>query len=401
MRSRVFITGSAGMTPLGATTEEILEGIGSERKGMGHLTNVDAREFPCSYAAEARQGDSVISTAHSVDRKAYFLESSLQNLFDTCGWLGRYEPGKRHISIGAGLDYLDFIGLCGEGPGRCEMAEHHASRSFDVVENLSETYGIKGGVHINVTACVASSQSVGLAFRMLREHPDRMLITGGFDSMLNHLHYMGFYKLGALSAWEGDVSGACRPFDSSRTGVVLGEGAAVFALESGENAREETIMAEITGYASTMDAYLPTDPDPSGSMLAAAAREAIKDAGISADEIDCVHVHGTGTYKNDLAEAAALKIVFGDRYTDIPVYSMKGQVGHLIGACGAMEIFGVLYSIRNQMVPVTVNCEKRDPDIPLNVITDGPVSCRINNVLKLNSAFGGQNTAIVFRKYAS
>jgi 3-oxoacyl-[acyl-carrier-protein] synthase II len=233
---------------------------------------------------------------------------------------------------------------------------------------------------------------------MIQSGSQKAIVTGGVDSMLNHLHFMGFYKLGALSSWQGEASQSCRPFDALRSGLVLGEGCALFLLENEKNAKKENILAEITGYSSTMDAFMVTDPVPDGKYLAQAALEAIAKSNIEPQDIDCVHAHGTGTIKNDTAECNALKLIFGASYTQVPVFSLKAQVGHLIGACGAIEVGGVLYSIKEQVVPPTLNFEYPDPDIPLKVLTR-PLKKEIKYVLKLNAAFGGQNTALVIKKY--
>ncbi len=144
-----------------------------------------------------------------------------------------------------------------------------------------------------------------------------------------------------------------------------------------------------------------TDPEPSGRSLAAAALAAIADAGITPDRIDCVHLHGTGTPKNDAAEARALGLVFGARTPELPVFSLKGQVGHLVGACGAVELLAVLDSIAHQRVLPTVNFAEADPEVPLRVVRDAPLSLRVDNVLKLNSGFGGQNSALVVRRHGA
>jgi 3-oxoacyl-[acyl-carrier-protein] synthase II len=210
---------------------------------------------------------------------------------------------------------------------------------------------------------------------------------------------MGFYKLGALSQWEGDPSKSCRPFDKNRSGLVLGEGGVAYLLERAEDADRNSIMAEITGYSSTMDSFKVTDPDPEGRSLARAALDAIDEARVTPDDIDSVHLHGTGTIKNDLAETKAMELIFKERYTEVPSFSFKGQIGHLIGACGAVEILGAIYSLKNQVVPPTINFEQRDPEAPLNIIKEKPLEMTIKNILKLNAGFGGQNTALVIKKY--
>lgn len=246
---------------------------------------------------------------------------------------------------------------------------------------------------------MASTQALGLGYRILKKNPEKFVISGGFDSMLCHLHYMGFYKLGALSNWEGSAEESCRPFDKKRCGLVIGEGGVAYSLQSEEYADKSKILAEIVGFDSTMDSYMVTDPNPDGEYLAKAAINAIQQAGITSSEIDCVHVHGTGTFRNEPAETQAMKRIFGDKYREVPVFSLKGQIGHLIGACGAMEILAVIRSIQNQEVLPTANFVTPDPDADLFVIKDKPYKTKINNVLKLNAGFGGQNTAMVIRKY--
>jgi 3-oxoacyl-(acyl-carrier-protein) synthase len=148
-----------------------------------------------------------------------------------------------------------------------------------------------------------------------------------------------------------------------------------------------------------MDACSVTDPEPGGESLAKAALQSIEEAGIQPDAIDCVHLHGTGTPKNAPAESNAMKIVFREKFRDIPVFSLKGQTGHLIAACGALELLGVIYSLRFQKVPPTINFQEPDPSAPLRVITGKPLDREIRYVLKLNSAFGGQNSAFVVKRH--
>jgi 3-oxoacyl-[acyl-carrier-protein] synthase II len=234
---------------------------------------------------------------------------------------------------------------------------------------------------------------------MLQRLAGKVVVTGGADSMLNPLSYMGFYKLGAFSQWKGDPGRSCRPFDKNRCGLVIGEGAAAFLMQRLEDADPTTIEAEIAGYASTMDSYMITDPQPEGTALARAALEAIEAAGITPEEIDCAHLHETGTLKNAPAEAKAMQKIFGKRFSEIPVYSLKGQTGHLIGACGAIEVVAAIHSLRTQKVLPTVNFEEADDEVPLRIIRDGPLHHNIEYILKLSSAFGGQNAALVLKRY--
>jgi 3-oxoacyl-[acyl-carrier-protein] synthase II len=180
---------------------------------------------------------------------------------------------------------------------------------------------------------------------------------------------------------------------------VIGEGAIAYLFESEEKADCSRILCEVAGYGSTMDAYMVTDPEPRGSRLAHAAFMAIEDAGITPDDIDTVDMHGTGTIKNGVAEAKAMELVFPKRFREIPVFALKGQIGHLIGACGAMETLGVIDTLKRQRVLPSVNCDEPDPETPLNIVRGEPLAMKVNHILKINAAFGGQNTAMVFRNY--
>ena len=395
--SRVVITGAGVASPIGTGYNDFMTAMDNGTIGIDTMSHMDTDHFPTALGGEVRQNGEVIKTDHGMDRKSMFIKTAMEELLTSNKILEKYSPENRILNMGTGIDYFDIVNFVNSEPG--SPWEKFDQRSYHTVKKLAEDYSLHGGFTVNVAACVASTQSIGLSYRMIKELNERVIITGGFDSMLSPLHYIGFYKLGALSTWEGPPAQSCRPYDKNRCGLVLGEGAAAFLLENSDEADEENILAEIAGYSSTMDSYLVTDPEPEGTALAAAALEAIDEAGISPDDIDCVHLHGTATIKNELAETQAMKKIFKDRYDKIPSFSLKGQIGHLIGACGAMEILGVIYSFVNQRVPVTANYTEKDPEAPLMIIKDKPMELEINNILKLNAAFGGQNTALVFKRY--
>jgi 3-oxoacyl-[acyl-carrier-protein] synthase II len=394
--TRVVITGAGVVSPLGSGKGEFFAGLQAGFRGVDYIRAFDTDHFPSSLGAEARAGGEVIPSQTTDDRKALFLKSALDELFRE-SVITDYAPDDRYLYLGTGIDYFDFPGYVA-----CPADSHwsdFSARSSQVVADFSREYECSGGHGANVSACVASTQAMGWALRKLRREPDKAVITGGFDSMLSHLHYMGFYHLGALSDWSGEPAGACRPFDRQRCGLVIGEGAVAYLFESEQGADPERILCEVAGYGSTMDAYMVTDPEPGGRMLAEAARRAIADAGITPDEIDCLDLHGTGTVKNAIAEVRALELVFGERYKEIPAFALKGQIGHLIGACGAMEVLGVIDALDGQRLLPSANCEERDPELPLNLVRGDPLQLEIRNVLKLNAAFGGQNTALVLRAW--
>ena len=394
--TRVCITGAGVVAPIGTGVEEFSRGLHEASRGVARIRSFDTTYFPTSLGGEARDNGTVQMTDSRVDRKAHFFKAAVSQL-PRDRITHYYGPADRMLHAGAGIDYFDLPGYVGErsiGSWRTFNYRSHA-----IADEIARELEIEGGRFVNVSACVASTQAMGLALRVVRNAPEKMAITGGYDSMLSHLHYMGFFSLGALSDWEGEPAAACRPFDRDRRGLVIGEGAAAFLLESEDRAERQSILAEFAGYGSTMDAYMVTDPEPKGTQLARAALEAIRDAGITPDDIDTVDMHGTGTIKNAIAETKALEIVFAKRFREIPVFALKGQIGHLIGACGAVEVLGVLDALKHQRILPSVNCDEPDPEIPLNIVRGEPLQMKIRHILKLNAAFGGQNTAMVFRKY--
>lgn len=395
---RVLVTGAGVASPLGCGLEEFYAGLESGLKGTCDITCFNASQFPSAIGGEVKRGGKVVALPPDQDRKAVFAGLALEELFaGRPGGFAEYAPGQRALYAGAGIDHFNLQGYIDSGASVRGDWGPHCSHPHVVAAELARRHAIEGGASVNVAACVASTQALGTAFRALRRTPGRLALAGGFDSMLSHLHYMGFYKLGALAESPGAPERACRPFSKNRAGLVIGEGAAFFSLETVAGAVEP--LAEIAGYSSTMDAYTPTDPDPGGRALGAAALAAIAEAGLKPEDIDCAHLHETGTYKNALAETAAMRQIFGERYTQVPVFSLKGQTGHLIGACGALEMLAVLDSLKNQRVLPTVNYEIPDPEVPLNVVRGAPLLLKVRNVLKLTAAFGGQNAALVFKKY--
>ena len=397
--SKIVITGAGQISPLGGNVLDFFDNLEKGVKSIRNISAFDSEYFPTRFGGEAKSNGEIISMEREFDRKAFFIKSAIKELLTANNEIEKYNPKDRIAHFGAGIDYFDLAGYVDSLKYINGDWEEFCKRSTITAKDIAHEYNLLGGSHLNVAACVASTQAMGLAYRMLKKNPHKFIISGGFDSMLCHLHYLGFYKLGALSNWEGAPEESCRPFDKKRCGLVIGEGGVAYSIQSEEYADKNNILAEIAGYCSTMDSYMATDPNPDGEFLAKAAINAIEQAGLSPDDIDCVHAHGTGTFRNEPAETQAMKRIFGKSYNQIPVFSLKGQIGHLIGACGAMEILAVIHSIKNQVVLPTANFQTSDPDADLFVIKDAPHKTKINNILKLNAGFGGQNTALVIKKY--
>lgn len=397
----VVITGFEIQSPLGCTTEENFTNLQAGLPCVDYIRNFNTDGFSMSAAGEIRDNGQVVKTDSNIDRKVYFLDRVLNQLIENTNLYSRYASHERILNVGSGVDYIDLPSFFQNKEFQQSLNEEEDSyyKTAAQIKSLARELDILGGCNIFAAACVASAQAIGLSYRMIKHGMKRAILTGGSESMISHVNYMGFFLLGAMSS-DTNPARSCKPFDRRRSGTVLGEGAAMLLLEDSSKARKESILAEIVGYGCTMDAYAITDPDPSAQMLAKAIRLALIDAGIAPEVIDCVHLHGTGTLKNAPAEYLALRQVFGDRVSELPVFSMKGQIGHLIASCTAVELLGVIHSIQKQEVLPTINFEETDPEAPLFVVRDKPLSLPVRYVLKLNSAFGGHNTALIIKKHS-
>ena len=266
---------------------------------------------------------------------------------------------------------------------------------------LGDHYGIFGGRYTNCSACAAGAQVIGEALRDLQEGDCTVALAGAADSMLNPLGVGGFSLLRVLSTENDRPQTACRPFDASREGTVLGEGGAFLVLETLDHARARgaAIYAEVLGYGASMDAFRVSDPEPSGRGAVLAMTKALADAGLRPEDVDCVNAHGTGTPKNDAVETAAVKEMLGDRARRIPVHAVKSMTGHMIAASGAVEAAAAVLTLRTGTVPPTINLRTPDPECDLDYVADGPRPFDGRTVLANSFGFGGQNAALLFGRY--
>ncbi len=266
--------------------------------------------------------------------------------------------------------------------------------------NISIHLGLKGP-NMNIdSACSTSAHSIGAAFNLIRFGKIRRAMTGGADSADSPGVIAAWKSLRALSDRHETPQEACRPFSKDRDGTVLAEGAGILILESEESALERgaEILAEVKGYGASADGYHLTKPTIDGQQGAMA--QAIQDASIQTDEIDYINAHATATHLNDKVESAAIKHVFGERAYDVPVVGIKPSIGHSIGAVGALEMISCVLSIRDQIVPPTINVVEPDPECDLDYVTEGKRKLKINNIMSNSFAFGGSNAALVIGKYA-
>jgi 3-oxoacyl-[acyl-carrier-protein] synthase II len=261
--------------------------------------------------------------------------------------------------------------------------------------------GAKGPNFAPVSACATSGHAIGEAAAIIRRGDADVMIAGGTEAPIVPIAIAGFNSARALSTRNDDPEHASRPFDATRDGFVMGEGGAVMILERLEHAldRGAPILAELTGYAATADAYHITMPDEIGSGAARAMELALRQAGLQTGDIDYINAHGTSTPANDRLETLAIKTVFGDRTRSMPVSSSKSQFGHLLGAAGAVEGVVCVLALREGLLPATINYREADPDCDLDVVPNEPRPATLRNVASNSFGFGGHNVSLIFSRF--
>ena len=417
---RVVITGLGVVCPVGKNRDQFWSNLTAGKSGIGHVTLFDASTFPVRIGGEVKDVDfeSIQNTfPESVtirDRKVLLALAAAEQAVNDSK-LDKHQLDNAIVQCGVGLEmfHLNDLAL---SITHCGPQDHADALSFSTavtdglwqfpldctVSLLGRKWGFRAGRITNCSACAAGAQVIGEAWQMLCEGRAQVALAGATDSMLNPLGLGGFGLLRVLSDENDTPQKACRPFDASRKGTVLGEAAAFLVLETLEHAaaRNAAIYAEIIGYGSSMDASSPTDPDSTGAGAIQSMRKAIAHANIRPDEIGCVNAHGTGTVKNDIAETAAIKQVFGKHAYNIPVHSVKSMTGHLIAASGAVEAVASILTIWRNCVPPTINLTTADKQCDLDYVPRQAREFSGDTVLSNSFGFGGQNATLIFRRFA-
>jgi len=426
MRKRVVITGIGWVTPLGHDIESVWQRLIAADSGVALTTLFDARTFPTTFAAEVKNWD--ISDIGenpddwvNRDRNTHLAVGAGVKAFRDAGLTPKdYDPTRFGVYTGAGegqQNFNDFstMMLAGFKPdgsfdqsGFIEKGLEilHPIRELEQEPNmpaahLAALFDAQGPNANCLTACAASSQAIGEATELIRRNETDLMIAGGAHTMIHPFGVTGFNLLTALSTRNDDPQGASRPFDADRDGFVLGEGSAMLILEELEHAKKRgaKVYGEIIGYGSTSDAFRVTDSHPEGRGAIASVRMAIRDAGISPDEVDYINAHGTSTSVNDRVETLVIKSVFGERAYKLPVSSTKSMTGHLIAAAGASEMIYSLLAIRDNILPPTINYTTPDPDCDLDYIPNKAREAKCDVIVSNSFGFGGQNVTLIARRF--
>lgn len=424
MVRRVAITGLGCVTPLGADVDSVWKRLLAGESGVGELTVFDAHTFPVRIAAEVRDWDlsAVGEDPHRWRKHArqtqFAIGAALLAQRNSCLSKQPVDPARVGVYLGCGEIFPDFfrfansIGAVGgndpfELSRFIELYSSVADSDDDVILEPGAAASASAGLLdaqgpvMNLTnACVSSSSAIGEAMDTIRRGDAEVMYAGGAHSMIHPFGITGFHRLSTLSLRNDEPTRASRPFDLDRDGFVVGEGAAILVLEEWEHAQQRgaEILAEVSGYATTHDAFRVTDPRPDGRSATRCMRQALDDAQLTGDEIDYINAHGSGTVANDKVETAAIKEAFGKRAQEIPISSTKSMTGHLTTACGALEVLICALVLRHGWAPPTINYETPDPDCDLDYIPNQAREIAARHVLNNNSGFGGQNVALVLSK---
>ena len=423
MKRRVAITGLGVVTPAGndvpAMWSRLLEG----RSCGAQITNFDARGFSTKIAAEVRDADSLPmpddrKLAKFASRSHRFALVAAEQAMRDAGIAPTPQDRARWgCVVGTGMmtvayDELSSLQRSAAIEGELDPARmlddaasndplaFCRSQSTAGVSLLLRRFGIGGYASSVHTACASGGQALGTAMRVIRRGAADRVLAGGFDSMISPVGLSGFCLLSAVSPDNDTPERASRPFDVTRNGFLLGEGAGFVVLEEWESAlaRGAKIYAELAGDGNSLSSYRITDSHPSGDGPIQAMRRALADANAMADDVDYLNAHGTSTPMNDKSEAAASAVVFGDRVGEVSVSSTKSVMGHLIAAAGAVEGVICALSIHHSLLPVNANLRDLDPECAhLDIVRDAPRSRRVRVALSNSLGFGGSNSCLAFR----
>ena len=407
-KRRVVVTGLGTVNPTGNTVEESWKRIREGKVGIGEITAFDSSAFSVHLAGEVKEfHPETVFDKRELKHMARFTQFAMiaaeEAMLDS-GISGSLPPEEMGVIVSSGIGGLKTIEeehTKGEQKGFERVSPFFIPMSISnmAAGEIAIRHKLKGLCICPVTACAGGSNAVGDAFHRIRDGYETAMLCGGTEAAISELGIGGFATMKALSP-ATEVSRASIPFDKERSGFVMGEGAGILILEEREHAlkRGAKIYAEIVGYGANCDAYHITSPAPGGEGAAACMELALKDAGVTAAEIDYINAHGTSTHLNDLGETAAVKHVFKERAYSVPISSTKSMTGHLLGAAGAVEaIFSVL-ALRDGFIPGTMNYQVKDEELDLDYVPNKGREKELRYTMSNSLGFGGHNACLVFKK---
>ena len=416
---RVVVTGIGALTPLGNNVEESWENLKKGVSGAAPITHFDASQFKTQFACEVKNFD---PNMYGIDRKEvrkmdiytqYAIAAAKMAIQDSGMDLETVDKNEIGVVLGVGIGGIHTFE---EEAGNYAVNGPALGPKFnpffipkmiaDIAAGyISIDYGFHGPNYTTTSACASSTNAMADAFNLIRLGKANAMITGGAEAAIYPVGVGGFNAMKALSTRNDEPEKASRPFSASRDGFVMGEGAGILVLEELEHAkaRGARIYAEVAGVGMSADAYHITASHPEGLGAKLVMERALKDAGMTPDEIDYINVHGTSTHVGDISEAKAIKEVFGDSAYKLNISSTKSMTGHLLGAAGAVEGIISILAVKNNIVPPTINHDPEDKDeeidYDLNFTFNTAQERTVRAALSNTFGFGGHNACAIFKKY--
>ncbi|HPI38477.1 MAG TPA: beta-ketoacyl-ACP synthase II [Ignavibacteriaceae bacterium] len=411
-KKRVVVTGVGAITPIGNDVNEYWNGLLAGKNGVDLITRFDTSNFNTKFAAEVKNFDPLLY----IDKKSlnrydlftqYALSSAELALVDSEINLEKINLERFGIIYGSGIGGIKSL------QEQCKtFFETKDPRKFspffitmmiaDIAGGyISIKYKLKGPNYSTTSACATSSHSIADAFMLIQRGSADLMFCGGSEAAITELGIGGFNAMRAISTWNDRYKEASRPFDKDRNGFVLGEGAGTLILEELNHAKNRgaKIYCELAGIGLTGDGFHVTAPDPDGNGAVRSMKVSIADAGLQITDIDYINAHGTSTLLNDVTETKAIKTVFGDHAYKLVISSVKSMTGHLLGAAGAIEAIATALSVKNDVVPPTINHDTPDPECDLNYSPNRKTEKRINAAINNTFGFGGHNASLLFKKF--
>jgi len=407
---RVVITGLGMLTPLGTDVASTWDGIKAGKSGIRPIEHFDTEPFSTRFAGLVPEFDITDYFPAKDARKMdvfiqYGLVAAIQAVRDAGLDMEKEDAERVGAAFGSGIGGLtnieeNHIKMLNNGPRKLTPFFVPGTIINMIAGNLAIMYGMKGPNFATVTACTTGTHNIGFAAQQIQLNQADVMVAGGAEKGSTPLGLGGFAAARALSTRNDDPQAASRPWDKDRDGFVLADGAGAVVLEEYEHAkaRGATIYAELVGYGMSDDAYHITAPAEGGAGAMQAMRNALRNAGISPDQVDYINAHGTSTQMGDLAEVAAIKTLFGDHAYKLAVSSTKSMVGHLLGAAGAIEAIFSILAMRDSVAPPTINLQNPDEGCDLNLVANEAQQRNIDYAMSNSFGFGGTNGTLLFKK---
>ena len=411
MTRRVVVTGLGLICGVGNSTEEVWKALLAGKSGVARITGFDATNFACQIAAEVKNFDPLnYIEKKELKKMARFIHLAIaatDEALKVSGLKITPENDERvGVHIGSGIGGFDIIerehsALLEGGPRKISPFFIPSAIINLAAGQVSMRYGAKGPNEATATACTTSAHSIGDSFRIIQHNDADVMIAGGAEAAITPMGVGGFAAMRALSTRNNEPEKASRPWDQARDGFVIGEGSGIMILEELEHARRRgaPVLAEVTGYGMSGDAYHMTQPAPEHEGGFRVMRNAVRDAGISPNVVGYVNAHGTSTPIGDTLEAHAIRNFFGEH--KVAVSSTKSMTGHLLGGAGGLEAGITVLALRDQMLPPTINLENPDPDTAgMDLVPNHSRKAEIEYAMTNSFGFGGTNGALLFRRWS-